>query len=76
MIGKVEAFLHDVIDVDVPVLVIHGDSDRIVPFEVSGQRVPEFAPDATVELIEGAPHGLNITHAEQVNELLLDFLRS
>lgn len=66
----------DLQQADIPVLVIHGTEDQIVPFEVSGKRVPEFAPNATVETIEGAPHGLNITHAEQANSLLLDFLRS
>lgn len=59
---------------DIPLLVLHGDSDRIVPFEVSGKRVPDFAPDVTVEVLEGAPHGLVITHAEQANRILLDFL--
>ena len=57
-----------------PTLVIHGDSDGIVPFEVSGKRSHEMLPDSQLVVIEGAPHGFNATHAEQFNRALLDFL--
>ena len=60
--------------VTVPTLVIHGDSDGIVPFEVSGKRSHEMLPDSQLVVIEGAPHGFNATHAEQFNRALLDFL--
>ena len=58
----------------VPTLVIHGDSDLIVPFEVSGKRSHEAIAGSQLALIEGAPHGLNVTHADQFNRALLDFL--
>jgi non-heme chloroperoxidase len=67
-------FRGDVAAVNVPTLVIHGDSDLIVPFEVSGKRSHESIIGSQLALIEGAPHGLNVTHADQFNRALLDFL--
>jgi pimeloyl-ACP methyl ester carboxylesterase len=67
-------FRDDLDKIDVPTLVIHGDSDAIVPFEVSGRRSHEAIDDSSLVLIEGAPHGFNATHAEQFNRALLDFL--
>ena len=67
-------FRDDVAKIDVPTLVIHGDSDAIVPFEISGKRSHEMIPDSSLVLIEGGPHGLNATHADQFNRALLDFL--
>lgn len=60
----------------VPTLVIHGDADGIVPFEVSGKRSHESIEGSRLVLIEGGPHGLNATHAEEFNRALLDFLAS
>ncbi len=67
-------FRDDLAKIDVPTLVIHGDSDAIVPFEVSGRRSHEAIDGSSLVLIEGAPHGFNATHAEQFNRALLDFL--
>ncbi len=67
-------FRDDLTKVDVPTLVIHGDSDAIVPFEVSGKRSHESIANSSLALIEGGPHGLNATHPEQFNRALLDFL--
>ncbi len=67
-------FRDDVAKVSVPTLVIHGDSDAIVPFEVSGKRSHEAIEGSSLVLIEGGPHGFNATHAEQFNRALLDFL--
>lgn len=57
-----------------PTLVIHGDSDAIVPFEVSGKRTHEAITGSTLALIEGAPHGFNVSHAKEFNQHLLAFL--
>ena len=57
-----------------PTLVIHGDSDAIVPIEVSGQRAAESLPDAELVVVEGGPHGLNATHVDEFNSALLDFV--
>ena len=67
-------FRGDLARVDVPTLVIHGDSDGIVPFEVSGKRTHETVAESELVLIAGGPHGLNATHASQFNAALLEFL--
>jgi len=69
-------FRDDVAKMSVPTLVIHGDSDGIVPFEVSGKRSAELIPGATLVVIEGGPHGVNASHAEEFNSALLQFLAS
>ncbi len=68
-------FRSDLGAVDVPTLVVHGDSDGIVPFEVSGKRTHEAISGSGLTLIEGGPHGLNATHPERFNNSLLSFLR-
>jgi non-heme chloroperoxidase len=67
-------FRDDLSEIGVPTLIIHGDSDASVPFEVSGKRSHEAIADSSLVLIEGAPHGFNATHADQFNRALLDFL--
>ncbi|QIN78183.1 alpha/beta fold hydrolase [Rubrobacter marinus] len=67
-------FRDDVARVNVPTLVIHGDFDAIVPFEVSGRRSHEAIENSQLVVIEGGPHGVNATHPEQFNRALLDFL--
>jgi non-heme chloroperoxidase len=67
-------FRGDVAKIDVPTLIIHGDSDGIVPFEVSGKRSHELIAGSELVLIEGGPHGLNATHVKEFNEALLTFL--
>jgi non-heme chloroperoxidase len=59
-----------------PTLVIHGDSDAIVPFEVSGKLTAEAIPDSKLVVVQDAPHGFNVTHAATFNAELLAFLRS
>ncbi|TXR52930.1 alpha/beta fold hydrolase [Quadrisphaera setariae] len=58
----------------IPVLVIHGDSDAIVPLEVSGQRSHEAIPGSQLHVVEDGPHGINASHAEEFNRVLLGFL--
>jgi len=67
-------FRADVAAVSVPTLVIHGDSDAIVPFEVSGERSAAAIPGAQVVVIKHGPHGVNVSHAEEFNAALLAFL--
>jgi len=69
-------FREDVSKVTVPTLVIHGDSDAIVPFEVSGKRSAELIPGAKLVVIEGGPHGFNASHANEFNAALLAFFDS
>jgi pimeloyl-ACP methyl ester carboxylesterase len=51
----------DVAAIDVPTLIIHGDSEAIVPFEVSGKRSHEAIDGSELVLVEGGPHGVNAT---------------
>ncbi|MGO3152528.1 MAG: alpha/beta fold hydrolase [Galactobacter sp.] len=67
-------FRADVAAVDVPGLVIHGDSDAIVPFEYSGERTHAMLDGSSLVLVPGAPHGLGVTHADQVNNALIAFI--
>lgn len=67
-------FREDLRSVDVPLLVIHGDADGTVPFEGSGKRTHEAVPGSELVLVPGGPHGLNVSHAEEFNRALLEFL--
>ena len=67
-------FRDDVTRVTVPTLVIHGDGDGTVPFEGSGKRTHEAIPQSELVVVEDAPHGFNVSHAQQFNAALLDFL--
>ena len=67
-------FREDLKKIDVPTLVIHGDSDGIVPFEGSGKRTHDTVQGSELVLIEDAPHGLNLSHAQEFNDALLEFL--
>jgi pimeloyl-ACP methyl ester carboxylesterase len=69
-----EDFRNDVAKIDVPTLVIHGDSDRIVPFASAGQRTAKLVNGAELVVIKDGPHNVAWTHAEEVNEALLNFL--
>ena len=68
-------FRADLAKFTVPTLVMHGDHDGIVPLDASGRPAAERIAGARLEVIGGAPHGFNVTHAERFNELLLDFLK-
>jgi non-heme chloroperoxidase len=69
-----EDFRKDVAKIDVPTLVIHGDSDRIVPFSAAGQRTAKLIKGAELVVIKDGPHNVAWTHAEEVNTALLNFL--
>ncbi|MGO2660354.1 alpha/beta fold hydrolase [Mycetocola reblochoni] len=58
-----------------PVLIVHGTADNILPIDATGRRFAAALPEARYVEVEGAPHGLLWTHAEEVNRALLDFLR-
>ncbi|MPY58584.1 alpha/beta fold hydrolase [Streptomyces spongiae] len=69
-------FRPDLDAVDVPTLVIHGDDDQVVPFEVGGKASAARIKNATLKVYPGAPHGITDTHKEQLGTDLLDFLNS
>lgn len=68
-------FRQDVAQVSLPTLIIHGAADRIVPLDASARRLHALLPGSRLAVIEGGPHGLNWTHADEVNRELLAFLR-
>ncbi len=68
-------FRDDLKKVTVPALVIHGAADAIVPFEGSGQRTHRAIALSQLVVIEGAPHGCNVSHAREFNDALQTFLR-
>jgi non-heme chloroperoxidase len=70
-----EDFRGDIAQIHVPTLVIHGDSDQILPIDATGKRTAALIPGAQLHIVAGGPHGLNWTHAPEVNKALLTFLK-
>jgi non-heme chloroperoxidase len=69
-----EDFRQDLQRVEVPTLVIHGDSDRIVPLASAGQRTATLVKGARLVVVKGGPHCITWTHADEVTSELLSFL--
>jgi pimeloyl-ACP methyl ester carboxylesterase len=67
-------FRADLPKIDIPVLVMHGTADRILPIEACGRPTHEAIAGSRYVVIDGAPHGLCWTHADEVNDALLTFL--
>ncbi len=63
-------------NVTVPTLIVHGDADETVPIATSAEQAAKGISNNRFEIIKGGPHGLNITHAEELNTILIDFLKS
>ena len=68
-------FRADLPEIDVPVLVIHGDADQVLPLDKTSKRLPALIKDVQLTVVEGGPHAIPWTHAAQVNTALLDFIR-
>jgi non-heme chloroperoxidase len=67
-------FRADLPKIDVPTLLVHGDADRILPFEATAKRLPALIADLKLVVVEGGPHNIAWTHPEEVNGALKDFL--
>lgn len=67
-------FRDDLLKITVPTLIIHGDADKTVPIEVSGNRTAKMIPHAKYIVYEDAPHGLFITDKNKLNMDLIDFI--
>jgi non-heme chloroperoxidase len=67
-------FRADLAKIDVPMLVVHGTADRILPFEATAKRLPGLIADVTLVPVEGGPHNIGWTHPDECNAALLDFL--
>ncbi len=59
----------------IPVLVLHGDDDQIVPIDASGRKSAKILPNATLKEYKGAPHGIPQTHMAEVNADLIAFIK-
>ncbi|MFF5075598.1 alpha/beta fold hydrolase [Actinoplanes sp. NPDC000266] len=62
--------------VDVPVLLLHGDADTVLPIEATAHRLPGLIPDLRYEVIPDGPHDLGRTRPAVVNRYLLDWVAS
>jgi non-heme chloroperoxidase len=67
-------FRADLPKIDVPTLVVHGTADRILPIDATARRLPDLIKDVRLVEVEGGPHDIPWTHADEVNKNLLDFL--
>jgi non-heme chloroperoxidase len=67
-------FREDLPKIDVPMLVMHGTEDRILPFDSTAARLPDLIDEVKVVPVEGGPHNIGWTHPEIVNPVLLAFL--
>jgi non-heme chloroperoxidase len=69
-------FTEDLKKIDIPVLVMHGDDDQIVPIGAAGLMSAKILKNATLKVYPGFPHGMPTTNADQINADLLAFLKA
>jgi non-heme chloroperoxidase len=72
--GWLDDYTEDIKRIDVPTLIVHGTADRILPIDGQGRRLHAALPEARYVEIDGGPHVLAVTHAEELNRELLAFL--
>ena len=71
----IEDFRKDILRNDVPTLIVHGDADRILPPDATSRRQAKMIKNVKFVELPGGPHGVLWTHADQVNDELLSFLK-
>ncbi len=69
-------FTEDLRKMDIPVLILHGDDDQVVPIGASAQMSSKLVPNGTLKVYHGGAHGLPNTEADRVNQDLLEFLKA
>jgi len=67
-------FRTDLSTITIPVMIVHGEDDKIVPIKATSELTSLQLPNAAYYRFEGAPHGLFITHKDELNQLLLNFI--
>jgi non-heme chloroperoxidase len=67
-------FRADLPNIDVPMLVVHGTEDRILPYESTAKRLPDLVANLKLISVDGGPHNIGWTHPEESNKALLEFL--
>ena len=73
--GIREHFTEDLKKTDIPVLVMHGDDDQIVPIGAAGLMSAKILKKAPLKFYPGFPHGMATVHADQINADLLAFFK-
>ena len=69
-------FTEDLKSVDIPVLVMHGEDDQIVPFSLTAVKAVKLLKNGKLISYPGFPHGMPVTEAATINKDLLDFIKS
>jgi non-heme chloroperoxidase len=69
-------FTEDLKAIAVPVLVMHGTDDQVVPYQDAGVLSAKLVQNGTLKLYDGYPHGMCTTHADVINADLLAFIQS
>ena len=69
-------FTEDLKKIDIPMLVMHGDDDQIVPIDAAGRMTAKIVKNAKLKVYPGLPHGMCTTHADTINADLLAFITS
>ncbi|MBQ1025135.1 alpha/beta fold hydrolase [Micromonospora sp. C95] len=69
-------FRADVSRIDVPVLIVQGDQDNVLPYPKTGQRLQPMLADSRLVTLKGAPHGTPWTNANEVNQAIMEFIGS
>ncbi|MEV4538639.1 alpha/beta hydrolase [Asanoa sp. NPDC049518] len=67
-------FRQDVVGIDVPMLAVQGTADQVLPFASTGKRLPPLVKDLRLVPLEGAPHSIPWTHADECNAAIKDFM--
>jgi len=67
-------FRQDILKINVPTLIIHGDKDKTVPIKATGEQAAQNINGAVLKVYEGAPHGLWFTEKDKLNQDLIDFI--
>jgi non-heme chloroperoxidase len=62
--------------IDVPTMIVQGNADKSCPLEMTGRPTAKLIPGSELKIYEGAPHGVLLTHVEQLNEDLMRFVRT
>ncbi|KID85173.1 Alpha/beta hydrolase fold-1 [Metarhizium guizhouense ARSEF 977] len=69
-------FTEDLKKIDIPVLVLHGDDDQIVPIEAAGMKSVKLLRHGKLKVYHGGSHAIHNLDIDEVNKDLLDFIKS
>lgn len=69
-------FTEDLKRIDIPVLVLHGDDDQVVPFAASGEKSAKLLPQGHLKVYKGGSHAIHNINVEEMNSDLLDWIKT